>query len=78
MGTTVDHGMDASILIPSDDNGNFAHCRSLVVTFIWNIDFQAQKVPHRPSEYPLLLARINFLVGIQPVGNAGDTALWPV
>ena len=51
----VDHGVDGAVLVAGDDDRHVADRGETPVPWIGNLDFQAEKIPDRPAEQPLLL-----------------------
>ena len=55
----IDHRMDRAVLVARHDDRHFADCGEAPVARIGNLDLQAEEIPDRPAEQPLLFLGID-------------------
>ncbi len=64
MRTAIKHRADAAVLLADRDHRRIAHVGGLVISAIRNFRFEAEEIPSRSLEQPLLLERVQIRVGV--------------
>src|SRR5689334_20221230 len=78
MGAAVLERVHRPVLVARDDDRHFAEARAAISVGAGQLRFQAQEIPGGAAEDALLLARVEFLVGIDPVGHPREALAGPL
>src|SRR2546421_786360 len=77
VGATILDNVDRAFLVSHHDDGLFAYEGPLEIARARQLRLERHVVPARTAENALLLPRVDLRVGVDPVGDAGNTFSGP-
>jgi hypothetical protein len=77
MRAAIDDGVDVAVVVARDDDRGLADRCCDIIARIRNFRGQAQEIPGRTFEDPLLFDLVLLGVGVEPEGDLGQTVRRP-